>query len=965
MTESPNIMSIRELIDTAFGEPHCNVVHHKLIQTVLIILARQLRLLERRVEIEIGPLYDFGSATNLSVTEIKMHANVPRKRKLKPGGVEIKGGVVKGMTGGKIRALEGIARSKVPADGKSSKLYSETTTSSSNKTSSTAKSTKDKSPEKYPEKTGQEKSYVGKSSTDKSLTDKSSTDKTTTEKSTTDKSSTEKTFSDKTSTEKSSTEKSTDKSSTDPTSTDKTSSSATKSSNKTTTTSSGQPTDKRSSTANYLTLLEKIEEQRERQLRVIRQRADSREEHQKTPTPMASMESMEKQYEKLLIVQRVPADEAILADGRSQSSKVPRLSIVTQDEFEELVAVVRDLQRRYIPAGTAGFPENAQLLNDLRKGASLTDAMAALQLSARLEAAEKALEKMLSLVTDLASNTPGVDVQAIVTKSTGTGTETVKKETEVIFGADGASRKSTFGKDQVLSKSEKLSGRKSSKESLAISMTSRVGGTLEEIEAAKKGSTKPRQSVAEGKDNPDWITADELDTIMQEMYDDILKMVNTNTTISNTNANNALKIANRLEGKLDESLNLGDRMIDLEKLVSDYADQITTLDTGLSSQMTNYQEQLTQMQHDLESGVETMQEALANTGGDTAAVAELNNNFTNLQTDFDIASMRQRDLRDIQDSLALDLKSLWKQIEVLRDTKSDRDEVADALRDKAGLAALNGLVSRQEFDAVRGDFEKRIGSAYDKFNNQEVVWQKAIDELLRELSEKADYIQVISLQDSIAKYLDKFNSKIHAMMEIVGEPRAAAISRKMFRDAACLCCATPAHLDNPKSGPSFPGFPSSQLPAMENDGRRKPGDDGDHGVCYPGFPVPHPVDPRTHLCHRFCGGSHTMLNNTVSRAPPGMIISNAVRQVSTAVGSDGKTYMVDDTKIMKPCKPCNFPKVPPTPLEAESAPEIPEEFDRVSSGMTPLDYRVASIQMMTAHDDSNISMTPPPREDDD
>lgn len=66
---------------------------------------------------------------------------------------------------------------------------------------------------------------------------------------------------------------------------------------------------------------------------------------------------------------------------------------------------------------------------------------------------------------------------------------------------------------------------------------------------------------------------------------------------------------------------------------------------------------------------------------------------------------------------------MWKQIEILRDTKSDRDEVADALKDKAGLDALNGLVSRQEFDAVRGDFEKRIGSAYDKFNNQEIVWQ--------------------------------------------------------------------------------------------------------------------------------------------------------------------------------------------------------------------------------------------------
>lgn len=59
----------------------------------------------------------------------------------------------------------------------------------------------------------------------------------------------------------------------------------------------------------------------------------------------------------------------------------------------------------------------------------------------------------------------------------------------------------------------------------------------------------------------------------------------------------------------------------------------------------------------------------------------------------------------------------------MRDTKSDREEVADALRDKAGLGELNGLVSLQQFDAVREDFEKRIEEAYNTFNNQEYVWQ--------------------------------------------------------------------------------------------------------------------------------------------------------------------------------------------------------------------------------------------------
>lgn len=87
--------------------------------------------------------------------------------------------------------------------------------------------------------------------------------------------------------------------------------------------------------------------------------------------------------------------------------RTPRLSVVTQDEFAALTEVVRQLQETF---KTAGFPGNAQFLNELRQGASLTDAMTAFQLSARIDAAEKALEKLLSLVTDLAKKTPVVDV---------------------------------------------------------------------------------------------------------------------------------------------------------------------------------------------------------------------------------------------------------------------------------------------------------------------------------------------------------------------------------------------------------------------------------------------------------------------------------------------------------------------------------------------------------------------------
>lgn len=127
-----------------------NVVNHKLIQTVLIILAKQLRLLERRVEVEIGPALDNYSDTSLSVTEVKIQANVPRKSKDKSSGSSGLGGS-KSMTAMQV-------------------IQERTAKSSSAKTKSKSKTSKDAAKSSDAEK----KSSPTKSSTEPSSTDKTS-----------------------------------------------------------------------------------------------------------------------------------------------------------------------------------------------------------------------------------------------------------------------------------------------------------------------------------------------------------------------------------------------------------------------------------------------------------------------------------------------------------------------------------------------------------------------------------------------------------------------------------------------------------------------------------------------------------------------------------------------------------------------------------------------------------------------
>lgn len=70
----------------------------------------------------------------------------------------------------------------------------------------------------------------------------------------------------------------------------------------------------------------------------------------------------------------------------------------------KLLAEVRQLQDVYQIKTAPGIPENTQLMKDFRKGAVMTDPVLALQLSARVDAVEKAMEKMLPIIIELVNS---------------------------------------------------------------------------------------------------------------------------------------------------------------------------------------------------------------------------------------------------------------------------------------------------------------------------------------------------------------------------------------------------------------------------------------------------------------------------------------------------------------------------------------------------------------------------------
>uniref|UniRef100_A0A2A4J9Z1 DUF4795 domain-containing protein n=1 Tax=Heliothis virescens TaxID=7102 RepID=A0A2A4J9Z1_HELVI len=102
--------------------------------------------------------------------------------------------------------------------------------------------------------------------------------------------------------------------------------------------------------------------------------------------------------DKILVVEKGPTTRG------GQVARVGSIEVVTASEFALLVKAVRELANVAGPLPMPALPDNERLRQDLAQGrASLSETMQAMQLTARIQAAEDGLSRMAELLTQLAA----------------------------------------------------------------------------------------------------------------------------------------------------------------------------------------------------------------------------------------------------------------------------------------------------------------------------------------------------------------------------------------------------------------------------------------------------------------------------------------------------------------------------------------------------------------------------------
>ncbi|XP_060523196.1 uncharacterized protein LOC132700092 [Cylas formicarius] len=210
------------------------------------------------------------------------------------------------------------------------------------------------------------------------------------------------------------------------------------------------------------------------------------------------------------------------------------------------------------------------------------------------------------------------------------------------------------------------------------------------------------------------------------------------------------------------------------------------------------------------------------------------------------------------------------QIELLKTVKADREDLEDALADKADACQINRKVSHEQFDAAWNELSQALEDNIEKLRRQEEIWTQSLNEVQLEIGNKLDKVDLVPLKDFINDKLKAVQEKVKKMSSMKREHEAAGAKSKYLRNVNCISCDADVVMRKQTDVTMFPR-PYSMPPsknagpylAYELDQLRKQQKTLPIGKNVNMFERAILSAKNTHLsadhiCNRYCGGSHTI-----------------------------------------------------------------------------------------------------------
>ncbi|KAI8430048.1 hypothetical protein MSG28_000481 [Choristoneura fumiferana] len=516
--------------------------------------------------------------------------------------------------------------------------------------------------------------------------------------------------------------------------------------------------------------------------------------------------------------------------SRTSVSHLPageKISLVSWSKFNLLESVVEDLKNRVY----GSMPKNEDILEEVRSQTNLkaiTDMWTSLNVSSRLEAAETGLTKLSSLVQDLIGESTNLQEMA--------------KQRDAKSAPEAAAAGLPAGASEELAAvKDDINQLRSDLDDLANTFNTAMqdmGGASQ-----SEGATPRAAGAAQEAEGPEATERRQ-------------------TQVPERRPTSARRPSNSAAAEMME------RLAKLEKRIQQCCDSISKKDGTSQDQMSNFQDQL-----------EALSKQMADITKDLSAgklSPDLVKDLQGLMELFKTVQDMQAQLKEVHDTalqLAAEkedrqahMNALLEQIEILKTIKLDREDMVEAMADKADLRMLARKVSHDQFEMACDDLSRGLEHAIGKLNVQESLWQQALDDIQREIETKLDKMELSPVKEFFNNKLRQLQEHLKKMASLRREAEAADAIRK-------------AQATN---------MPQRNLNDWETI---------DKQMSQPKPPQKVRSETDKHICNRYCGGSHTVTTPAQRVARTGHFIKQWGPDVvplssGYATGDDGRLYKV-------------------------------------------------------------------------
>ncbi|XP_056648707.1 rho-associated protein kinase 1-like [Diorhabda sublineata] len=358
------------------------------------------------------------------------------------------------------------------------------------------------------------------------------------------------------------------------------------------------------------------------------------------------------------------------------------------------------------------------------------------------------------------------------------------------------------------------------------------------------------------------------------------------------------------------------RIKGVENKQAEFIDQLNSLDYGFSRLLNTLQGRVEDLERDVGELLEKIHMMpIGGEMGDTTNIDSIQKQLKSMESDFENIMENVKKLTDERAAKEHAIDVLIEQIELLKTVKADREDLEDALADKADACQINRKVSYEQFDQACGDINKNLEEALAKLAQQETLWTQTLTSIQGEVGSKMDKNELTPLREFINNKLKSLQEKFKALSAMKKEQEAAGTKTRFLRNVNCISCDKDVVMRRDVDSSMYPK-PYSLPPtksvgpylAYELDQLRK------QQKCIPSnkninmfenaLQSSRSAKSTDHICNRYCGGSHTVTTPHQRVTRLGHFIEQWGPEIAPAVdsqvrGTDGKLYKARDDAHLK------------------------------------------------------------------